>query len=332
MSFIEILRSSRSKPATVIHRFLTNYDPNDPRRVYAFVEGDPDQAFYRSHIRQHVATSSNIFIYNCNGKSHVYDACANVTNRYPACRRVLFFVDKDVDDIIGKQWPSDPRIFTTECYSIENYLVTAATLRRYIADYVKIRKIDLSLEKVEEEFNRQLNEFYRLILPIMSWIIVMRRAGHKTILNDVDCGELFLICDQGTRKRSQVKALSYLTRVTQTTPQRNIWREMRRTFWALKKISPDRYARGKFAAWWFIQFIKRMLEDLSNVAKEEGGSISVSTSLNENNYIQLLVRAEACPESLATFLRFHLGEEPSSSSIEPRDKGLAAKLRDLAGF
>src|SRR5579859_6672520 len=110
MSFASLLRESRSSPAALLHKFLNNYDPNQPG-VYAFVEGDPDRSFFRAHIERHLADGKRLYVYNCEGKRKVFDAYVKITERHPRCRNVLFFTDKDVDDLTGRVWPTDPRIF-----------------------------------------------------------------------------------------------------------------------------------------------------------------------------------------------------------------------------
>jgi Protein of unknown function (DUF4435) len=329
MSFTDLLRQSRSKPIAALHKFLTNYDPNDRRRVYAFVEGDPDRAFYRSHVQTYVASVSDLYIYNCEGKAEVYSTFRKVVDRYPSCRRVLFFVDKDVDELVGKLWPSDPRIFVTDWYSIENYLVQKEVLRRYLADYVKIRRVEVTPELLTQEFDRQLKVFYRIVTPVMAWIIVMRRAGHRVVLADVDMGEVCKLSDSGTARRRRKGLLSYLQRVSQTPESRNVWRSIRRTSHELRQIEPKRYVRGKFEAWWFVEFVKRTTEKLVEVAKEEGGSVSVSVPLNKSNYIQVLAAAIPAPGALGAFLQFHLPSDVEKNQPVEVDTPLWGRLLNL---
>jgi hypothetical protein len=70
-------------------------------RVHAFFEGHDDEVFYRRFLEQYVAAGSRLYGYRCDGKQRVYEAFSQITARYPAIRSVLFFVDKDLDDILG---------------------------------------------------------------------------------------------------------------------------------------------------------------------------------------------------------------------------------------
>ncbi len=77
-----------------------------------------------------------------------------------------------------------------------------------------------------------------------------------------------------------------------------------------------RYVRGKFEAWFLLGFIRRTHENLSRMAKEAGGSISVAVQLSDSNLIQLLVRALPAPASLSSFLDFHLRQEARPTDIK----------------
>jgi hypothetical protein len=330
MSFIELLRLSRSKPVTAVHKFLTNFNPSDSKRVYAFVEGEPDRAYYHAQLSEYAEDMRDIFVYNCEGKRHVYDAYEKISARHPTCTRVLFFVDKDIDDILGKPWPTDPRIFVTEYYSIENYMVCREVLSRFFADYVKLRRVEVDLDVVLGEFDQQLARFHRMIIPIMAWVVLMRRAGNKVMLAGVNLSELLAIGDSGVMRRPGSELVPYLLRVTQTPDPGPVWRDVRRTCRELRRLDPKRYVRGKFEAWWFIQFARKIVEDLIKIAGEECGSVSVQAQLHENSYIQLLCRVAPRPASLEAFLRFHLIRD--LPKVNPETQKSAPVLRWIRRF
>jgi hypothetical protein len=314
MSFVDLLRQSRSTPAALVHQFLTSYDPNEPR-VYAFVEGDADRAFYREFIEQHLR-GRRLYIFNCEGKRRVFDAYEKVTQRHPQCRNVLFFVDKDVDDLIGQSWPTDPRIFVTEWYSVENYVVIRETVDRYFADFIKLRRVALDLSGATSQFDSKLASFHRAVKSLMCWIIVMRRSGARVILSDLKLEKLY---DFDGGRIVRVRAgppIAYLCQATQTAPPANLWKQVRRVRKELDRQDPKRYIRGKFEAWFLVEFVKRVIADLGSVAAESNGSISVTAPLHESNFVQILVRGVQVPPSLDSFLRFHL--EAAHAPIVPQ--------------
>jgi hypothetical protein len=129
MNFTEILRQARSAPTAVLHEFLTQYTAT-PGRVHAFFEGHDDQTFFVPALKRYAPSDTKILPYCCNGKAQVCELFSQITTRIPGVKGALFFIDKDLDDILGRPWPTDPRIFVTDVYSVENYLVSRNTLAK----------------------------------------------------------------------------------------------------------------------------------------------------------------------------------------------------------
>jgi hypothetical protein len=248
MSFTDLLRSARSSRGTVVHKFLTNYDPNSDR-IFAFVEGDADEVFYRAQIQKYIPDQRSIYVYNCEGKRGVSNAYEDIIKRYPHCKKVLFFLDKDVDDIVSVPWPSEPRIFVTECYSVENYIVSRESLSRYFKDFVKVRRVEVDVDAVLAHFDEGLESFHRLMLPVMAWIVLIKRAGGRPVLHDIDPGYLFEVTDKGTFRRPKRSAIAYLLRVTQVGAGGSVWRVLKMTCVELGRLPAKSYVRGKFEAW-----------------------------------------------------------------------------------
>jgi len=326
MSFIDLLRNARSSRASTVHKFLTNYDPNS-ERVFAFVEGEADEVFYRAQIQKYVADQGQIFIYNCDGKKNVCNAYEDIIARYPTCQRVLFFLDKDIDEILGVQWPSDPRIFTTEFYSIENYVVSKESLQRYFKDFVKIRRVDIDLDAALVNFDGGLKVFHRRMLPVMAWIVVAKRSGARIVLNDLNPGEMLAVSGDTTARKARCRAIAYLCRVCQANPNVAFWKLIRRTSHELARLPAKSYVRGKFEAWWFVEFGQRALEGISRVVQEAGGSVKVSAQLHPGTFIQILAGGVTTPVALDKFLSFHTRRQPQAAAdFPPETKGLVQRI------
>jgi hypothetical protein len=301
---------------SILHKFLTHFDPNSDR-IFGFVEGDADEAFYRAQIQKYVPDARQIYLYNCEGKKNVCDVYGDVIKRYPRCERVLFFLDKDIDDIVSAPWPADPRIFVTECYSIENYVVSRESISRYFRDFVKIRRVEVDLDIVLARFDEALAGFHLLMLPIMAWIVVMKRAGARVNLRDLDPGELIAVTDAGSFRKATRHAMSYLLKVTQTTSGTSNWKLLKATCAELRRLPAKMYIRGKFEAWWFIEFTRCILDGLKKVVEEANGSIRIHTQINASTFIQLLAGGIETPSRLNAFLTFHAnrgGARPSTTT------------------
>jgi hypothetical protein len=293
-----------------------------------FVEGDADRAFYRAFIDRYLG-DRRLFVYSCEGKRRVFDAYATITGKHPRCRNILFFVDKDVDDLVGETWPADPRIFVTEWYSIENYLTNRDSVDRYFADFVKLRRVTMDFSGIASQFDLELAGFHRAIRPLMCWIIAMRRNGSRVVLADLKLEKLFRFDGSRIVRNRMDEPMTYLCQVTQATDHANCWRQVRRVCRELDRQDPKRYVRGKFEAWFLVEFVKRIIADLVTVAAESNGSVSISTPLHESNFVQMLVRGVTIPGPLDSFLRFHL--ETASAPIAPQPpEAIGAKLKRFA--
>jgi Protein of unknown function (DUF4435) len=324
MSFIDLLRQSRSSSIATLHKFLTNYNPGT-QRVHAFVEGEPDRVFYRTCLERHCSPLSKIFVYNCEGKKRVYEIYSEIIKRHPTCRRVLFFVDKDVDDIVGITWPSDPRIFTTEVYSVENYVICDHSCARYFRDFVKVRRVEIDMSPFIEEFARERKRFHALLLPIMAWIIAYRRRGGRVILTDINLDSLFGMNATVIFRRAARGTIKYLARFRTTSIPPPDWTDVRSVCGELKRIDAKGFVRGHFEAWWFVKFVQKLCEDLNRAVAEIGGSIAIGTALTENNFIQILSPGVNCPLTLERFLKFHLDESATLGASTGKAKRRSIK-------
>ncbi len=323
MSFADLLKNARSTPVTALHKFLTNYDPQSDR-THAFVEGAPDVVFYRSFLERRVS-SDDLRMYNCEGKPNVYETFRKVVERFPSCRRVMFFVDKDIDDITGESLPADPRIYVTETYSVENYLVSKESVNRYLLDFVKIRRVTFDLTPIVNQFDDELKKFYNAVLPIIGWIVTVRRSGQRPMLTGIAINKMFSMSGSGVVRVKHSHVCNYMTKTTGVQFSPKSWRLVKRTCAELKRQDPKRYVRGKFEAWFFVEYVKRVVGELDTLARQSGGSISVNAQLQESNCIQLLVGTLAIPPSLELFLNFHV--QPQPAAIVETKQSWFARLR-----
>ena len=203
----------------------------------------------------------------------------------------------------------------TDLYAIENYLACEPVVRRFFLDFVKLKKVDFDLDRILPQFDRQLKAFYRAVLPVMAWVVVVRRTGRRPVLTDVNLGDFLTWSESGVARRKGARILRSLGRVTKIEPRHGEWKQVRQTCRELRRLEPKRYVRGKFEAWFLLGFTRQLLEELSAMARESGGSISVSAQLSDSNFVQLLVRAVPIPQPLASFLEFHFKHGGDTAAI-----------------
>jgi len=319
MTFIDMLRSARESRVAVLHEFLAQYDPMQ-KRVHAFFEGYDDITFFSAHIERFLPEGFRLITYRCEGKSRVLEVFVEITRRTPDIRLALFFVDKDLDDVLGTPWPTDPRIFTTDVYSIENYVVNSDALTKLYRDHVRPKGIAFNDAEIAEDFDKQLVVFHRRMLCVMGWILVLRRAGQRPNLSNLDLSVLYRVLPGGRLRPIRGTRLRELTRITGVPPQPRCGSRVRDAVRELARMPAKRIVRGKFEAWFFVQYWRALTEYLRKLSVESGGRVQVKLSVTGSTLVPALTPYTVTPRALELFLRSHLRLTPPSGSAEHQDR------------
>jgi hypothetical protein len=317
MSFVDTLRSARTSRVAVLHEFWTQYAPADAR-AHLFFEGHEDGVFYTDMVRRAAPPETRIYTYRCDGKAKVYDAFQDIVQRAPSARTVFFFVDKDLDDVVGASWPTDPRIFVTDVYSIENYLVTANAASKLASSIIRLTGVSFDHSALVAQFQHELDAFYRRVLPVMGWILTARRAGRRPNLASVDLARICSIsnsCQFGVRRGARVQ---YLEQTTGVSLGQAAFRKVAAAVRELARIQPKRVVRGKFEAWFFVAFWKQYVSNVRSLAVEAGGTCRIAPTLEMSTFVNALVPHIDPPDSLARYLTAHF---PSRSVVPSVDSG-----------
>ena len=304
MTFADDLKAAGTSKTAVLHEFLTHHDPKE-ERVHAFVEGYDDPVFYREALARH-AGNRKIYFYTCDGKARLYQVYQDVAARVGPYRHILFFSDKDLEDIIPEFYPKDDRIYVTDYYSIENYIVCWEAIERSCSDFVKVKHCGLPVDMVSDRFDKELHKFHVLSVSIMAWIVCVRRAGLQANLNNIDLKHIFAIDDSLHISRRH-GILAYLCKVTSVPVKSIDWRSLRSTMRELQTMNAKRFVRGKFEIWFLVQYLKKAIEHLTTAAQGQGGSLDVLVRISLTNVVALLAPRLPCPTSVDAFLSKHLG-------------------------
>lgn len=305
MSFSDELKNAGSAPIAVLHEFLIQHKP-DEERVHAFVEGPEDPLFYAQVIREFAATRP-IRFYSCHGKRGVYDVFQAVTSRIGNYRHTLYFVDKDLSDVLHEIYPSDARIYVTEYYSIENYLCSVTVMQRALSEFVRIQKCTLSTDLIVTRFEEELGHFHKLMSGVMAWIICMKRLGYRPNLNNVNLSEIFEFDHNQKIHRSRA-IIAYLCKSTGVQQKGITWKTLRSIVRQNRMREPKTFIRGKYESWFFVQFLKKALEHLRIAVEGLGGSMRILVATEISNVVPLLAPRTPMPSTLFNFVKGHLSK------------------------
>lgn len=319
MSFLDILDQYEQAPESNFIKFLQQYKFQG-KTLHFFFEGPDDQSFYVNFIQQIFPVEYRFFYYLCHGKEQVFTNHQEIDWTKYNKSRVLFFTDKDVDDLAAKQYPKDSNIFETKYYSMENYLVNEDILERFLREICKLDQEDL-IDRLKEQFNRQLEVFAHLILSISAWIVYHRKHQHKMNLGNVDLSNLFTINnDFEISKKIDPKynsTLHYLEQITKLQSPQPIWKEITQIARKLNDLdNHKKFVRGKFEIWFLYAFCRKVIhhfipelnkkikiQNQQGIPKQEIYKIHIE--LKEQNILEITAPRLVVPEDLKQFLLDH---------------------------
>ena len=84
-----------------------------------------------------------------------------------------------------------------------------------------------------------------------------------------------------------------------------------------------RVVRGKFEAWFFVEFWKALVRQLQDLAREAGGKVDIRVRIEHGTFVTGVKSYVEPPHSLHLFLRAHFpdsAEGPASASPVKRSK------------
>jgi hypothetical protein len=277
MTFLDDLAEAVESPTSAWHQFVVAHNPTLDD-WYVFLEGKLDVPFYLSAIKGRLGGRARVVEFRCGGKHGVQSARRQVRESHPRCDRCLFFVDKDLQDFESAPATTDVDTFVTEVYSIENYLVTVEALNAVWTYLWSLASADPRRAMICTKFENALGRFHRLMLPVMAWIVLARRAGKRPNVNNVNLGALLVVVDCVPRLRAA--AFGELKRVTSCEFEpafADLLRETRRLSQAPAKC----VVRGKFELWFFCRFLESIFSTLrdSSGSKPEGSIQPFSESI-----------------------------------------------------
>lgn len=306
MALIDLLRKARAGRSSILHQYLLN-SGKASLAIHAFVEGRHDRIFYGGFLRGLVG--GRVFTYVCGNKRSVYYAYKQVQPRLRADDYALYFVDKDLDDLIPVEFPSANEIYVTDHYSIENYLVTFTVVESVWVDHYRQEPTGEGFERLKECFTESREAFHVIARQIAAWTIHHRRRGAKPQTNNIDLRRLVEI--------SSDLALSALAKDDETiqilddccqVETTGDWDKERDDLRDLVDSQPAKaVTKGKFELGFLVAFLRAVRNLLEQVAEAEGSHLATSFVITEGNAMEILGSRVEVPTSLREFLERALG-------------------------
>lgn len=316
MSLLDILDKKILTPAAAYIKILSQYKTSD-NTIFCLVEGVEDISFYRPFLEIYKEETPVKYIV-CSGKQNVIDNYNDIDWSFYDKKRILFFIDKDFDDYIGKEIITDNNVFVTDCYSIENYLVDELILEKFIIDNCLITN-DSIIKLAIGNFKQQHIIYVKQLKMISAWMIYCRKNKFNICFNDIKMADLFKIDESGKLQKktlsSYASKFEYLCDKTKTRHFNIV--EIRHYYNLIDKVSnPKKFIRGKYELYFMFMYLKYISENVvneiskevkehnKNARKQDKVIRPKSTiQLNEENIFQVLYNKTKIPEKLKIFIQ-----------------------------
>jgi hypothetical protein len=288
------------------HEFLSRYSKRS-KVVYGFVEGKEDPCFYRGFIEQLLPDDWNAELWPAGNKDKVYQIHTDLDWRRFPKKRICFFVDRDLSDIIPEKIARDSNIYITDGYSIENDIVKKGTCKRVLSEICGYANVNHhELENVCVLFEREFTTFLKLMIPIMAWILAWKRSGKRPNLNDIRMKDLFCIqngcikaIETPKRNTSIIKYLHDQGNVI-IDPSIDVsqFENEFRSQGHYKKIT-----RGKYVFWFLVEFCNSVHRDTTTLFRSLSKPPKKNITLSDSNGITVIGPRARVPMSLRKFLK-----------------------------
>lgn len=169
----DLLEKARS-PKVAFHRFVLLHREQQTD-LFCFFEGY-DTHYYFPRINNLNEDNHTII---CGNKKSVLESHEFIVRKYPNYK-TLFFVDSDFDET-----KSQPNLYVTIGYSIENFYCTANVLSRILRNEFFLKITDLEYLKILELFHKRQKEFHKASSLFNLWYYTakLKAAANSTFVN-----------------------------------------------------------------------------------------------------------------------------------------------------
>lgn len=275
-------------------RYLTlkqNYMPAT-KDVHVFTEDGDDYEFYRTAINQ-IFIGYKAFKYFMKGKSNLIELYKLIDwTRYKKSK-LLFFADKDYDDILRISQIIQPNFFYTKYYSIENYLVTEEVFS-IILDRYYFNELTVDLENKLLKLFRDSYQQFTIKLRTLTWFILIDRLkSKKAVLEELKL-PLLIHFEKMQYFEKKLVSQQYYDRIMRSNDnhKKNLIRYMTLkdifvnkcgatsddyhfenimlTRQLIKDIDQHKnFLRGKYDLWFFLEILKTVDKTIESIYNSE---------------------------------------------------------------
>jgi hypothetical protein len=287
------------------HEFLLSYKASRPV-VYGFVEGREDPSFYRGFIEQVLPAGWSVRLIRSGNRKAVLAVLATMPWDRFAPRRICFFIDRDLSDLLPEAATTADKLYVTDNYSIENDVVNSHVLERVLEEVFGVTGLDdTEREAVTELFESNLAEFCEALTPIMAQVLIWRRVGTRACLDNIKPGQMWSFSDAKLCLRDEYKQaasrVAYAAEAVKLSP--SIDEELRAAELDFRAGSGlKRFVRGKYLLWLFAESAAAFHAAIPKFCARHTTPPKARVTLGAGNAMSIIGPRAKAPASLVEFL------------------------------
>lgn len=303
MSILEIQRSALEEVIVPYHTFLLS-QYKSKKRLFGFVEGKDDLAYYQGRIISQLCNDQwEVILIEAGhpkgNKKRVLRLLDIIDwNRFSP-KQTVFFIDRDLSDFLDNL-PQNDNLYITDEYSIENSIVTVYTLRRALIELFGISLVDYEFDIVTRLFEQGIQKIASVVEIITCFYLYLRKKGLAPNFGDVDISKIIQVnkCTVNVKPFEYIK--EYIEMKWCYNYDESCIREIQKDF--SEKNKGYKYVRGKYLIWYFIKFINSFCCACNEIIPSMDRSITGHRELCEKYAIRDLGLRSKMPCSLSQFI------------------------------
>jgi hypothetical protein len=298
MDFIDTLKTYKQSEIVTFHDVLLNISVTE-KIIHIFFEGKTDESFYRSYLSKYF---SKFNTYVAGSKKSVYELCEKLYQRKNNFNYFIFFVDKDIDDLIPIKFPIYDCLNITEYYSIENYLVCEKIYSSVLSELYKIGTGNQLYKRLIDKFKTDFDRFLPNFLPIMAWILFHKRHGNKPNLKNINNNSFIAVdSDLNINIKTIDEMVNDFDIKTGVVTDMSLWNNEKGGMLSeLKSIELKKVIRGKYEIHLFVKYCNSVRNVIEKIQEQK---VLCSFELNTDNAIDILSPRLEIPEKIEEFIR-----------------------------
>jgi hypothetical protein len=295
----DALRKAREENANIAYQTFIKHIDENKDGLFCFFEGK-DAPYYGLRIKI-FAKRSSYFSLPCKGKKMVLKV-HELISRHQVYDKYIkaFFIDRDFD---SKLAASDPNIYETPTYSIENLYVTKNCVSEIFKHEFGLSEVDDDYKKALAIYNERLREFCQAMCLFNAWYATLKdRKNNENVETGVSLdakppkGYIYLSLDQ-------VKCGYDIERIQGDFKGATTFDQVALT----KKLEEFQNAdmvnlfRGKYLMYFLISFLNLLITDSNTEKKYINRKLSYNT--DANIAMSAFSQYAETPETLEEFLK-----------------------------